>query len=100
MWRTAGVVGGMRILPKMARSMLAGSPRYQVYGIAADLLRELPAWVPMSPEDDPEGSYWRRRQLTLPSPAPERASSDRPQWQQLADDVVCHYRRFLVKTRS
>lgn len=100
MWHSMGALRGLRLVPRVARFLTRGTPRYRVYGVATELARALPTLLPSVATSDEDAPRWRELRTRLPLPARESDLSPGPAWQKLAEDVLRHYRTFLVGTRA
>jgi len=100
-WRAEGWLRGVKILPRITGRFWWGSPRYQLYGAAAELFADLPNLVPVAPQTKENDRRWHSLRRALPLTPPRAADVPvRPAWQGLAADILWNYRRFLLKTRS
>jgi hypothetical protein len=86
--------------PQWARQCLRASPRYLVYGAAAEVVFYLPCLVKRGGQLPRSGPDWDSIRARLPVPAPHRDMHNLSPWQALADDVVSNYAEFLVGTHA
>jgi hypothetical protein len=95
-----GWLKSWRHWPQWARQCLSASPRYLVYGAAAEVVFHLPCLLKYRsqlPGSDPD---WDKIRARLPVPAPHGDMHNVAPWQALADDVVWNYVEFLVGTHA
>jgi hypothetical protein len=95
-----GWLKSSRHWPQWTQQCLQASPRYVVYGAAAEVFFHLPYLVNRRgrlPRSRPD---WDKIRACLPVTAPHRDTHNVAPWQTLADDVVWNYEEFLVGTHS
>lgn len=95
-----GMVKSFRHWPQWMRQCLSASPRYVVYGAAAEVVFYLPYLVNRSgrlARSDPD---WDKIRACLPVTLPHGDMPNVASWQALADDVAWNYAELLVGTHA
>jgi hypothetical protein len=89
-----------RSWPRWGRQAWKASPRYWVYSAARELFFRLPCLL-QPPEQRPQINVnWVEVRSRLPILRDAGPEAQHAEWEQLADDIVRNYQRFLVGTRS
>lgn len=95
-----GWLKSFRHWPRWTRQCLRASPRYVVYGAAAEVFFHLPYLVNRRGQLPKSCPDWDTIRACLPVTAPHRDMHNVASWQALADDIVWNYAEFLVGTHT
>jgi len=93
-WRECGWFSSASHWPHWARLAFRGSPRYWIYAVLGDLLRQAAGGVRAS--DAPLQRSWEPLPLFRCLTAQDGAQG----WRHLAKDIAANYHRFLEHTRA
>lgn len=95
-----GWLKSWRRWPRWMQQRLRTSPRYLVYGAAAELVFRLPCLIKCDRQLPATHPDWDKIRGRLPEVAPQQGRHNIAPWQTLADDIAWNYAEFLVRTHA
>jgi hypothetical protein len=98
--RKQGWQKSWRHWPQWAGRAWKGSPRYWIYGAAAEMFFRLPCLLLRPGQNHGKETDWSELRAWLPVTKESEWLATSVAWRQLASDIVSNYHQFLVETRS